>query len=144
MPNAMELVGNRERKRNVRIREQRMGCSGNGGGSGAWYPFAPGRREKRRAAGQVRLSLARRYNTLDLAGKVSVPRGCGPFGNPGEEERRRLDDGTAASRPGLRRGRFRLLLPAEGSCSLAGNIGALFGTRDNGARHFLRKWYYPL
>ena len=88
MPNAMELVGNRERKRNVRIREQRMGCSGNGGGSGAWYPFAPGRREKRRAAGQVRLSLARRYNTLDLAGKVSVPRGCGPFGNPREEERR--------------------------------------------------------
>lgn len=88
MPNAMELVGNRERKRNVRIREQRMGCSGNGGGSGAWYPFAPGRREKRRAAGQVRLSLARRYNTLDLAGKVSVPRGCGPFGNPGEKGRR--------------------------------------------------------
>ena len=34
------------------------------------------------------LSLARRYNTLDLAGKVSVPRGCGPFGNPVEERRR--------------------------------------------------------
>ena len=94
MPNAMELVGNRERKRNVRIREQRMGCSGNGGGSGAWYPFAPGRREKRRAAGQVRLSLARRYNTLDLAGKVSVPRGCGPFGNPREGGDGGLDDGT--------------------------------------------------
>ena len=98
MPNAMELVGNRERKRNVRIREQRMGCSGNGGGSGAWYPFAPGRREKRRAAGQVRLSLARRYNTLDLAGKVSVPRGCGPFGNPGDEGR------WAASLPVLQAG----------------------------------------
>ena len=50
------------------------------------------------------LSLARRYNTLDLAGKVSVPRDCGPFGNPGDEGRRRLGDGTAASRPGLRRG----------------------------------------
>ena len=48
------------------------------------------RRKKRNAAGRACLSLARRYNTLDLAGKVSVPRGCGPFENPGEEERRRL------------------------------------------------------
>ena len=26
--------------------------------------------------------LSQRYNPLDLASKVSVPRGCGPFGNP--------------------------------------------------------------
>lgn len=56
-------------------------------GRGARYPFAPGKREKRRAAGWMCLSLARRYNILDLAGKVSVPRGCGPFGNPGDKGR---------------------------------------------------------
>ena len=67
------------------------------------------------ATGRVCLSLARRYNTLDLAGKVSVPRDCGPFGIPKEGERRRLGDETAASRSGVRRGRFRPSLPAEGS-----------------------------
>ena len=50
------------------------------------------------ATGRVCLSLARRYNTLDLAGKVSVPRGCGPFGNPGDEGR------WAASLPVLQAG----------------------------------------
>ena len=59
-------------------------------GAGHGIPSRQGSREKRRAAGRVCLSLARRYNTLDLAGKVSVPRGCGPIGNPGEERRRRL------------------------------------------------------
>ena len=31
--------------------------------------------------------LESRYNTLDLASKVSVPRGCGPFGNPAKRIR---------------------------------------------------------
>ena len=57
-------------------------------GAGYGIPSCRVRREKRRAAGRVCLSLARRYNTLDLAGKVSVPRGCGPVGNPVEERRR--------------------------------------------------------
>lgn len=57
-------------------------------GSGARYPFAPGQEGKAQSCRRVCLSLARRYNTLDLAGKVSVPRGCGPFGNPGEKGRR--------------------------------------------------------
>ena len=67
-------------------------------GVGYGIPSRRVRREKRRAAGRVCLSLARRYNTLDLAGKVSVPRGCGPFGNPGDEGR------WAASLPVLQAG----------------------------------------
>ena len=90
MPSVMELVGNRERKRNVRIREQRMGCSGSSDGSGERYTFAPGQEGRSAELPGGWLSLARRYNTLDLAGKVSVPKGCGPFGNPGDEGRRRL------------------------------------------------------
>ena len=34
------------------------------------------------------VSDRRRSNTLDLAGKVRVPRGCGPFGNPEKTGRR--------------------------------------------------------
>ena len=63
-------------------------------GAGHGIPSRQGSRETRRAAGRVCLSLARRYNTLDLAGKVSVPRGCGPFGNPKEGGDGGLDDGT--------------------------------------------------
>ncbi len=58
--------------------------------AGCGIPSRRVRRKKRNAAGRACLSLARRYNTLDLAGKVSVPRGCGPFENPGDEEQRRL------------------------------------------------------
>lgn len=58
--------------------------------AGCGIPSRRVRRKKCKDAGQMRLSLARRYNTLDLASKVSVPRGCGPFGNPGDEGRRRL------------------------------------------------------
>ena len=65
--------------------------------AGCGIPSRRVRRKKRNAAGRACLSLARRYNTLDLAGKVSVPRGCGPFENPGDEERRR---------PGRRNGNF--------------------------------------
>ena len=65
---------------------------------GYGIPSRRARREKRRTAGRVCLPLTRRYNTLDLAGKVSVPRGCGPFGNPGDEGR------WAASLPVLQAG----------------------------------------
>ena len=53
------------------------------------YPFAAGmgKRESSAARGYGNCGqlhpLEPRYNTLDLASKVSVPRGCGPFGNPG-------------------------------------------------------------
>ena len=121
-----------------------MAVSEGGDGRGARYPFAPGKREKRRAAGWMCLSLARRYNTLDLASKVSVPRGCGPFGNPGDKGRRRLRrrDGCFPSGAATVV-RFGMLLFAEGSCSLAEEIGAAFGVQGSGARHFLRRWYYP-
>ena len=105
MPSVMELVGYRKRKHDA----ENPGVSDDGirgvaTGAGYGIPSRRVRREKRRAAGRVCLSLARRYNTLDLAGKVSVPKGCGPFGNPGDEGRRRLGDrngivpfGTAGS-----------------------------------------------
>ena len=145
MPSVMELVGYRAWKYD----EENPGVPDGGTrvaamGVGHGIPSRRARRKKRNAAGRVCLSLARRYNTLDLAGKVSVPRGCGPFGNPGEEGRRR---------PGRRNGnfpfgaatvvRFGMLLFAEGSCSLAEEIGAAFGVQGSGARHFLRRWYYP-
>ena len=91
--NGFQMTANAECYGIGRIRnaETRRGESGveNGGvrgetGAGGGIPSRQARREKRSAAGRVCLSLARRYNTLDLAGKVSVPRGCGPFGNPGE------------------------------------------------------------
>ena len=88
MPSVMELVGHGARK----CGKKNAGVENGGvrGATGAGYgiPSRRARREKRSAAGWVCLSLARRYNTLDLAGKVSVPRGCGPFGNPVEERRR--------------------------------------------------------
>ena len=59
-------------------------------GAGHGIPSRRVKRKKCKDAGRMRLSLARRYNILDLAGKVSVPRGCGPFGNPGDKGRRRL------------------------------------------------------
>ena len=107
----------------TRSAETRRGESGveNGGvrgatGAGHGIPSRRARREKRRAAGRVCLSLARRYNTLDLAGKVSVPRGCGPFGNLGDEERRSLGVGTVCFPSGAATGvRFRTSLSAEGS-----------------------------
>ena len=89
MPSVMELVGYRKRKydaENPGVTDD--GIRGVATGAGYGIPSRRARMEKRRAAGRVCLSLARRYNTLDLAGKVSVPRGCGPFGNPGNEERR--------------------------------------------------------
>ena len=53
-------------------------------------------------------------------------------------------DGTAASRSGLRRGRFRPSLSGDESRSLAGESGAAFGVQGSGVRHFLRKCNYPL
>ena len=98
MPSVMELVGHGAWKRD----EENPGVPDGGTrvaamGVGHGIPSRRARRKKRNAAGRVCLSLARRYNTLDLASKVSVPRGCGPFGNPGEEGRRR---------PGRRNGNF--------------------------------------
>ena len=82
MPSVMELVGYRawkydEEKPGVPDGGTRVAAMGVGHG----IPSRRARRKKRNAAGRVCLSLARRYNTLDLASKVSVPRGCGPFGN---------------------------------------------------------------
>ena len=90
MPSVMELVGYRawkydEENPGVPDGETRVAAMGVGHG----IPSRRARRKKRNAAGRVCLSLAQRYNILDLAGKVSVLRGCGPFGNPGEEGRRR-------------------------------------------------------
>lgn len=99
MPSVMELVGYRKRKydaENPGVTDD--GIRGVATGAGYGIPSRRARMEKRRAAGRVCLSLARRYNTLDLAGKVSVPRGCGPFGNPGDEGR------WAASLPVLQAG----------------------------------------
>ena len=98
IPSVMELVGYRAWKYD----EENPGVPDGGTrvaamGVGHGIPSRRARRKKRNAAGRVCLSLARRYNTLDLAGKVSVPRGCGPFENPGEEGRRR---------PGRRNGNF--------------------------------------
>ena len=144
MPSVMELVGHGAWKRDeenpgvedggVRRRRRERGT----------VSLRAGQEGEAQSCRVMCLSLARRYNTLDLAGKVSVPRGCGPFGNPGEEGRRR---------PGRRNGnfpfgaatvvRFGMLLFAEGSCSLAEEIGAAFGVQGSGARHFLRRWYYP-
>ena len=52
------------------------------------YPFATGMdgqansvAKKYGSGGQLH-PLEPRYNTLELASKISVPRGCGPFGNP--------------------------------------------------------------
>ena len=95
MPSVMELVGYRKRKydaENPGVTDD--GIRGVATGAGYGIPSRRARMEKRRAAGRVCLSLARRYNTLDLAGKVSVPRGCGPFGNPKEGGDGGLDDGT--------------------------------------------------
>ena len=139
MPNAMELVGYRKRKYDAenpgvedggaRRRRRERGTVSLRAGSGG---------KKRTAAGQECLSLARRYNTLDLAGKVSVPRGCGPFGNPGEEGRRRLCDRNG-------------IVPVRGSDGAIQPVAACRGIAEirlgrgaTGARHFLRKWYYPL
>ena len=89
MPSVMELVGHGARKRDAEnLDVTDGGVQETATGAGYGIPSRRVRREKRRAAGRVCLSLARRYNTLDLAGKVSVPRGCGPFGNPGEKGRR--------------------------------------------------------
>ena len=98
MPSVIELVGYRAWKYD----EENPGVPDGGTrvaamGAGHGIPSRRVKRKKCKDAGQMRLSLARRYNTLDLAGKVSVPRGCGPFGNPGEEGRRR---------PGRRNGNF--------------------------------------
>ena len=100
-------------------------------GEGHGIPSRRVSREKLKAAGRVCLSLARRYNTLDLAGKVSVPRGCGPFGNPGDEGRRRLGDGMAASRPGLRRG-VQAVTDCREIAFLADGIGDTFGAQGSG------------
>lgn len=79
----MELVGHGAWKRD----EENPGVPDGGTrvaamGAGHGIPSRRVKRKKCKDAGRMRLSLARRYNTLDLAGKVSVPRGCGPFGNP--------------------------------------------------------------
>ena len=115
-------------------------------GAGHGIPSRRVSREKRSAAGWVCLSLARRYNTLDLAGKVSVPRGCGPFGNLGDEERRSLGVGTVCFPSGAATGvRFRTSLSGDESLSLAGSIGVVFGAAgQRGAHHFLRNCKYPL
>ena len=106
--------------------------------SGARYPFAPGQEGEAQSCRAGGLSLARRYNTLDLAGKVSVPRGCGPFGNPGEEGRRRLCDRNG-------------IVPVRGCDGAIQPVAACRGIAEKrlgrgatGVRHFLRKWYYPL
>ena len=108
-----------------------MGCSGSDDGSGTRYPFAPSQQGEDQSCRAGGLSLARRYNTLDLAGKVSVPRGCGPFGNPGDEGRRRLGDGMAASRPGLRRG-VQAVTDCREIAFLADGIGDTFGAQGSG------------
>ena len=135
----MELVGYRKRKYDAenpgvedgcaRRRRRERGTVSLRAGSGG---------KKRTAAGRECLSLARRYNTLDLAGKVSVPRGCGPFGNPGEEGRRRLCDRNG-------------IVPVRGCDGAIQPVAACRGIAEirlgrgaTGARHFLRKWYYPL
>ena len=84
MPSVMELVGHGAWKYD----EENPGVPDGGTrvaamGAGHGIPSRWVKRKKCKDAGRMRLSLARRYNTLDLAGKVSVPRGCGPFGNPG-------------------------------------------------------------
>ena len=84
--------------------------------------------EKLRAAGRVCLSLARRYNTLDLAGKVSVPRGCGPFGNPKEGDDGGLDDGTVWFPFGAATAAIQAVAACRGIAFLADGIGDTFGS----------------